>query len=102
MATVGGVTGRGEDQVAVRARDVPARIASGRDLLFEALELRSRTAAPFDRARTALALGVWLRASDRPVQATAHLRHALAVFEGLGADAWAARARAELVRSGER
>jgi DNA-binding CsgD family transcriptional regulator len=101
MGTVEAVTGQGEDQVAGRTRDAPARRADGRDVLVEALELRSRADAPFDRARTSLALGVWLRVSDRPAQATTHLHHALAVFERLGADAWADRARGELVRNGE-
>ena len=91
-----GRAGRSRD-----ATDAPREMDGHDRLLLEALELRSRTASPFDQARTALALGVWLRASGRPALAQAHLHDALAVFQRFGAAAWADRARGELVRTGD-
>jgi DNA-binding CsgD family transcriptional regulator len=54
-----------------------------------------------DRARTELAYGEYLRRARRRVDAREHLRAALALFEDLGATAWAERAAAELRASGE-
>jgi DNA-binding CsgD family transcriptional regulator len=66
-----------------------------------ALEHDGRAERPFERARTELALGEVLRRSRRRVDARTHLRHALEVFERLGAAPWTDRARAELRASGE-
>lgn len=72
-----------------------------------ALELHTETARgdrpgrPFNRARTELAYGEFLRRSRRRVDARAHLRAALEVFEGLRAAAWTERATQELRASGE-
>lgn len=54
-----------------------------------------------DRARTELAYGEHLRRARRRVDARAHLREALTLFEDLGAGAWADRAAQELRASGE-
>ncbi|WP_337060628.1 helix-turn-helix transcriptional regulator [Kineococcus sp. G2] len=54
-----------------------------------------------DRARTELAFGEHLRRARRRVDAREHLRTALALFEDLGAVAWAERAAQELRASGE-
>ena len=54
-----------------------------------------------DRARTQLAYGEALRRNGRRVDARAHLRSALTVFEGLGAEPLAGRAAQELRASGE-
>jgi DNA-binding CsgD family transcriptional regulator len=54
-----------------------------------------------DRARTELAFGEHLRRARRRVDARAHLRAALALFQELGASPWADRAAAELRASGE-
>jgi DNA-binding CsgD family transcriptional regulator len=56
---------------------------------------------PYDRARTHLAYGEFLRRSQRRVAARTHLRAALEIFEDLHADPLAARAAAELRASGE-
>jgi len=53
-------------------------------------------AQPFERARGELSWGERLRAVGRGPEAVAHLEHALAHFEALGAVGWASRARAEL------
>jgi DNA-binding CsgD family transcriptional regulator len=67
----------------------------------EALRLHGESARPFDRARTEIVFGEYLRRDGRRKQARAHLRSALDGFERLGAGAWAERARNELRASGE-
>jgi DNA-binding CsgD family transcriptional regulator len=67
----------------------------------EALRRHGESARPFDRARTEIVFGEYLRRDGRRKQARAHLRSALAGFERLGAGAWAERARDELRASGE-
>ena len=57
--------------------------------------------SPFDRARTELLYGEWLRRQHRRVDARPHLRSALGTFDQLGVAPWAARARTELRASGE-
>ena len=57
--------------------------------------------SPFDRARTELLYGEWLRRDRRRIDARVHLRSALDDFEQLGVTPWAERARAELRASGE-
>ena len=57
--------------------------------------------APFDRARTQLLFGEWLRRERRRTDARAHLRAALETFEQLRVSSWAERARSELRASGE-
>jgi DNA-binding CsgD family transcriptional regulator len=58
-------------------------------------------ARPYDRARTHLAYGEFLRRSQRRVDARTHLRAALETFEDLRAEPLAARASQELRASGE-
>jgi DNA-binding CsgD family transcriptional regulator len=73
---------------------------SGR--LFEAsLDMHAQAARPFERARTELAFGEFLRRARRPRDAREHLRAALDGFEALGAELWAERARVELRASGQ-
>ncbi len=68
----------------------------------EAVDLhRVAEGRPFERARTELLYGEWLRRARRKADARAHLRSALEVFERLGATPWAARARTELRATGE-
>ncbi len=57
--------------------------------------------APFDRARTQLLYGEWLRRERRRTDARPHLRAALETFEHLRVSPWAERARSELRASGE-
>jgi DNA-binding CsgD family transcriptional regulator len=56
---------------------------------------------PYDRARTHLAYGEFLRRSQRRVDARTHLRAALETFEDLHAQPLVARATRELRASGE-
>jgi DNA-binding NarL/FixJ family response regulator len=66
----------------------------------EAIELASAL-APFQRARTELLFGEWLRRERRRREARVHLRTALELFRGLGTVPWEERAEAELRATGE-
>jgi DNA-binding CsgD family transcriptional regulator len=55
---------------------------------------------PFPRARTVLLYGEWLRRNRHEGEARRQLRDAVAVFEGLGADGEAERARRQLRAAG--
>jgi DNA-binding CsgD family transcriptional regulator len=65
-----------------------------------ALALHERDTRPFDRARTELVYGEWLRRERRKREARIHLHAALQAFEALGAVPWANRARSELTATG--
>jgi DNA-binding NarL/FixJ family response regulator len=75
--------------------------AEADELFRRALEQHERSRRRFDRARTQLAYGEFLRRSRRRVDSRTHLRAALETFDDLGASAWAERARNELRASGE-
>jgi hypothetical protein len=68
----------------------------------EALRLHERHGGPYERARTQLVYGEWLRRRRRRTEARAHLAAAVAAFDHLGAGLWAERARGELAAFGER
>ncbi|MBC9712160.1 helix-turn-helix domain-containing protein [Streptomyces sp. TRM66268-LWL] len=70
-------------------------------LYTEALARHDTTDGDFERARTALLYGKWLRRARRPATARDALRDALLAFERCGAGAWAAQAAAELRATGE-
>jgi DNA-binding CsgD family transcriptional regulator len=57
--------------------------------------------SPFDRARVELSRGERLRRAGERSAAREYLRVAHGLFEGLGADPWAARTRDELAATGE-
>ena len=65
-----------------------------------ALELHDAGPAPFERARTQLAYGEFLRAADRRDEARDQLRAALAGFEAVAALPFAERARREMRAAG--
>ncbi len=67
----------------------------------ESLDLHRRSQRPFDRARTELLYGQWLRRQRERRQAREHLRTALDLVERLGAQPWTDHARGELRASGE-
>jgi DNA-binding CsgD family transcriptional regulator len=73
---------------------------TARGLFEEALTLHSRSRRPFERARTELAYGEFLRRARRRVEARTHLQAALDRFEQLNARPWAERARFELRAAG--
>jgi DNA-binding CsgD family transcriptional regulator len=66
-----------------------------------AIQHAGTAARRFDRARIHLSYGEYLRRARRRVDARAHLRTALEIFEDLGAARWATRAAQELRASGE-
>jgi len=68
----------------------------------QALHLHEKGGRPFERARTELLYGEWLRRARRPNEARDVLRSALATFERLRAEPWMRRAAAELRAAGER
>jgi DNA-binding CsgD family transcriptional regulator len=76
---------------------------AGAPALFEAALAHHAQpgARPYDRARTHLAYGEFLRRSQRRVDARTHLRTALEASEDLRAEPLAARASQELRASGE-
>ena len=70
--------------------------------LFDAALDADLAAWPLHRARLQLAYGMWLRRRPHAGESRAQLRAARDIFDALGADAWAERARRELRAAGER
>ncbi len=68
---------------------------------FDDVVGRARSLSPFQRARSELVYGEWLRRERRRQDARAQLRSALELFRSLGAAPWADRAEAELRATGE-
>jgi DNA-binding CsgD family transcriptional regulator/tetratricopeptide (TPR) repeat protein len=66
-----------------------------------AADLAAQADQPYERARTELLYGGWLRRARRRADARSHLRTALDLFDRVGASPWADRARAELRAAGE-
>ncbi|QDQ10415.1 helix-turn-helix transcriptional regulator [Streptomyces spectabilis] len=112
LATVGAagaVAGAGSvDPAEAASGSDPAEAASGSDpadaLFAEAVgvhRVHPHDQRPFERARTELLYGEWLRRRLRRTDARPRLRAALELFEAVGAPLWAERARAELRATGE-
>jgi DNA-binding CsgD family transcriptional regulator len=72
------------------------------DALERAMREHDRLAMPFERGRTLFVKGRIERRAKRKASARASLEQALAVFDGLPAPLWAARAAEELRRVGLR
>lgn len=77
-----------------RALLAPPERADG--LYARALDLHERTTGDFERARTELLYGKWLRRRRRLREARDRLGAALVGFESCGARVWAEQARGEL------
>jgi DNA-binding CsgD family transcriptional regulator len=71
------------------------------DLFQESIELLGRTRLRPDLARARLLYGEWLRRERRHTEARAELRQAHDMFEEMGMDGFAQRARRELEATGE-
>ncbi|TYC14709.1 AAA family ATPase [Actinomadura syzygii] len=72
------------------------------DALYrEAIERLGRTLLRPELARAHLLYGEWLRRSGRRVEARTHLRTAYEAFTSIGMEAFAERARRELLATGE-
>ncbi|MFI0481964.1 ATP-binding protein [Actinomadura sp. 9N215] len=66
-----------------------------------ATRLHDQSTRPFERARTELLYGEWLRRARRRSDARVPLRSAMEIFDRLHATPWLERARAELRATGE-
>ena len=84
------------------ARALLADNAHAEGLFIEAIERLDRTRVVVHLARTRLAYGEWLRRVNRRVDARRHLNDAHQMFTRMGAQAFAERARRELVATGEK
>jgi DNA-binding CsgD family transcriptional regulator len=82
-------------------RALLAEPAEAPNLFERSLAHHARRARPYDRARTQLAYGEFLRRAQRRVDARTHLRLALETFEDLHAEPLVAKATQELRASGE-
>ena len=71
-------------------------------LYRESLDHLGRSGVATELARTHLVYGEWLRRSRRRRDARVHLRAADQMFQAIGANAFAHRARVELLATGER
>jgi DNA-binding CsgD family transcriptional regulator len=71
------------------------------DLYLEAMERLGRTRVKVEHARSHLLYGEWLRRGRRRMDAREHLRTAYDLFNTMGLDAFAERARRELRATGE-
>lgn len=90
-------------RVAALTLAISAMTASDSDAgdLYESALTHSGIAEfPFDHARIALAQGMWLRRMRRHTEARAALEFAVEIFDRLGAQPWANRARGELRAAG--
>ncbi|PRW63622.1 ATP-binding protein [Actinopolyspora mortivallis] len=87
--------------IALRCRALVGDDVDAEQRYVRAVELHQQGGSPFDRARTELLYGEWLRRAQRRSEARTPLRSALEVFERLGADPWTERARIELRATGE-
>jgi len=88
--------------VSARVRAAATRGAEGEALFRRSIDLLAETSATPELARAHLSHGEWLRREKRPADAREHLRQAYERFLQLGAEAFAARARAELAAAGGR
>ncbi len=84
------------DALVLRCRALLATDDSVEDLYVQALARHSADERPFDRARTTLLYGEWLRRARRKTQAREHLNVARHLFDQLGARPWVERATGEL------
>ena len=88
---------------AARARGILAQDPAESEAWFaRAWSAYQKQSMPFEQARTLLCEGEALRRTRRPAASRRPLRRALAIFNGLGARPWAAKAITELSASGVR
>jgi DNA-binding CsgD family transcriptional regulator len=88
--------------VAARCVALTSQRDQAEDAFRLALERCSSRVPGFERARTQLSFGRWLRHASQRVEAREHLREAESAFDICGAQPWVEQARRELTASGER
>jgi ATP/maltotriose-dependent transcriptional regulator MalT len=84
-----------------RARALVSEGALAEELYREALDRLGRCRLALELARARLLYGEWLRREQRRVEAREQLRAAYEMFDSMGAEAFAERARRELLATGE-
>jgi DNA-binding CsgD family transcriptional regulator len=87
--------------VEARLRALVSEGDAAEQLYREAIERLSRTRVRLELARAQLVYGEWLRRENRRVDAREHLRAAHDAFSRMDAEAFAERARRELLATGE-
>ena len=87
--------------IQARAEALLSEGESAEYLYCQAIDRLGRTSAAPDLARARLVYGEWLRRHGRRVDAREQLRAAHQMLTAMGADAFAERARRELVATGE-
>ena len=92
---------KGQPWSLARAARVRGVVDESKEEFERALEWHEETLDVFERARTRLAYGAWLRRARRRVDARAQLRLAVEAFDELGAAGWADHAASELKATGE-
>lgn len=83
-----------------RCRALVSDGAVAEEHYLAALNLHENDGRPFERARTHLVYGEWLRRNRRRRDARSRLIAALEIFDDLGAASWARRASAEVAATG--
>ncbi|HKC20872.1 MAG TPA: helix-turn-helix transcriptional regulator, partial [Gaiellaceae bacterium] len=88
--------------LAARARALTSEADAAEPLYAEAIERLERTPLRPELARSQLVFGEWLRREGRRVDAREQLRAAHDLLASIGMEAFAERARRELVATGEK
>ena len=88
--------------VLARSRALVSAGTAAEDHYLEAIDRLGRTRIAVHLARARLLYGEWLRRQNRRTDARGHLRDAHRMLAGMGAGAFADRARRELLATGEK
>jgi DNA-binding CsgD family transcriptional regulator len=88
--------------IEARSRALLSNDRAAERLYSEAIEHLERSEARVERARAHLLYGEWLRRAGRRTDAGSHLRGAHDEFRAMGVEAFAERARREIVANGGR
>jgi DNA-binding CsgD family transcriptional regulator len=87
--------------VGAASRALLSMDSDAEELYREAIDRLGGARVTVFRARAQLTYGEWLRRQGRRVDARSQLKESLSAFETMGADAFAERARRELLATGE-
>jgi DNA-binding CsgD family transcriptional regulator len=102
LAGIAGASGTGWARgAAARSRALLASGPAAEEAYREAIELLDRTRMATHAARARLTYGEWLRRENRRIDARHQLRPAFDALAAMGAQAFAERARRELLATGE-